>query len=302
LRDRTTQLLLVLHAVIAIVASSCAGPPLEPEHLQSRDKPALRVSADPNNLPFSNDRLEGFENKIAQVVADEMGVTLEYDWRAQRRGFFRHALKEHEGDVVLGVPKGFDMALTTAPYYRSVYVFVTRADRELDIRSFDDPRLKTLKIGVQLIGDGGANTPPAHALARRAIVDNLVGFTVYGDYAEASPPAAIIGAVARGEVDVAIVWGPLAGYFAKMQPAPLKVVPVSPEVDRFDGGSGGLALAFSISMGVRKDDKALRDRLDAALAARRGQIERILDEYGVPRAAAASAAAVARPQEGAAAR
>jgi quinoprotein dehydrogenase-associated probable ABC transporter substrate-binding protein len=237
----------------------------------------LHVSADPNNLPFTNDRLEGFENQIAKVIADELGVTIEYDWRAQRRGFFRNALKEGEAELVLGVPKGHDMALTTAAYYRSTYAFVYRKDRGIQVRSFDDPILRDLKIGVQLVGNDGVNTPPAHALARRGIIRNVVGYTLYGDYREETPPARIIDAVVNREVDVAIVWGPLAGYYAKMRHAPVGVVPVSPDLD-----APGLPMAFNIAMGVRKGDTALKERVDAALVHRRADIRRILDEYGIP--------------------
>src|SRR5215203_620586 len=147
----------------------------------------LRVAADPNNLPFTNARLEGFENALAELVARELGARLQYTWRAQRRGFFRETLGEKRCDLVLGVPAHFERALTTAPYYRAGYVFVARAERGLDIRSFDDPRLRELTIGVTVIGEDGAQTPPEHALARRGIVDNVIGFSVHGDYRDANP-------------------------------------------------------------------------------------------------------------------
>jgi mxaJ protein len=238
----------------------------------------IRISADPNNLPFTNQKLEGFENKIAELLARELNADVQYIWRAQRRGFFRSALKEGECDLVLGVPAGFEMALTTVPYYRSSYVFLSRADRGLAVRSFDDPALRDLKIGVQLIGDDGTNTPPAHALAARGLVDNLVGFTVYGDYNQENPPARIVDAVARGDVDIAVVWGPLAGFFARRAGVELAVVPVAPEVDRT-----GLPFAFKIAMGVRKGDKELKAQLDDVLGRRRKEIGKILDEYGIPR-------------------
>jgi mxaJ protein len=244
-------------------------------------KRALRIAADPNNLPFTNEKREGFENRIAELVAREVGVEIEYHWRAQRRGFFRETLKENQADLVLGVPVGFDMALTTAPYYRSGYVFVTRRDDKLDVKSFDDPRLKSLKIGLQLIGDDGTNTPPAHALAFRGITGNLAGFTLYGDYDQANPPARIIEAVSRKDVDAAIVWGPLAGYFARRQRVPLTLTPVEPAVDR-----SGLPMTFAIAMGVRKGNNELRDLVDGALKKRKAEIDRILDEFGVPRVAA----------------
>ncbi|HKR01214.1 MAG TPA: substrate-binding domain-containing protein [Pyrinomonadaceae bacterium] len=238
----------------------------------------LRVCADPNNLPFSNEREEGFENKIAALVAREMKVDVQYTWWAQRRGFIRNTLKANECDLVVGVPNSFELAQTTSPYYRSTYVFVYRKDRGLSLRSFDDPRLRKLKIGVQMIGDDFSNTPPAHALTNRKIIENVRGYTVYGDYAEANPPARIVEAVAKGEIDVAVVWGPLAGYFAKRQRVPLEVVPVSPEIDL-----PYLPFVFDISMGVRRGDDALREELEQILARRRNEIESILDEYGVPR-------------------
>jgi quinoprotein dehydrogenase-associated probable ABC transporter substrate-binding protein len=238
----------------------------------------LRVCADPNNLPFSNEREEGFENKIAALVAREMNVDVEYTWWAQRRGFIRNTLKAGDCDLVVGVPSSFELAQTTSPYYRSTYVFVSRKDRKLNIRSFDDPLLRKLKVGVQMIGDDFSNTPPAHALSNRNIIRNVRGYTVYGDYAKANPPARILEAVTKGEVDVAIVWGPLAGYFAKRQKAPLEIMPVSPEIDL-----PYLPFVFDISMGVRRGDDALREELEQILARRRNEIESILDEYSVPR-------------------
>jgi mxaJ protein len=148
------------------------------------------------------------------------------------------------------------------------------------LATLDDPRLRDVKIGVQVVGDDGVNTPPVHALSSRGIVQNVRGYTLYGDYREANPPARIIDAVVSGDIDVAIVWGPLAGYFAKRQSVPLTVTPVSPEVDRT-----GLPFVFEIAMGCRKGDRPLRDEVDRILARRGPEIDRILDEYGVPRLA-----------------
>lgn len=240
-------------------------------------KPVLRVTADPNNLPFSNERREGFENKIAELVAKELDVNLDYTWRAQRRGFFRETLKENRADLILGVPAHFDLALTTHPYYRSSYVFVYRKDRGLNLRSLDDPGLHSLKVGVQMIGNDGVNTPPAHALAHRGIINNVVGYTVYGNYTDPNPPARAVDAVANGEIDVAIVWGPLGGYFAGQENVPLTVVPVSPTADPH------LPFTFSIAMGVRKGDKDLRDRINTILIDKKAEIDAVLDAYHVPR-------------------
>lgn len=238
----------------------------------------LRIAADPNNLPFTNAKLEGFENKIAEVIARDLHATIEYNWRAQRRGFFRETLKEDKADLVLGAPAEFDRALTTRPYYRSSYVFLYRKDRGLHISSFDDEQLRTLRVGVQLVGDDGANPPPAHALARRGIVTNVVGFMVYGDYREANPSAGIINAVVTNGIDVAIAWGPLAGYFAKQSRIPLEISLVA------QADSPALPMAFDIACGVRRRDKALREELNNILEHRKTEIEKILDDYAVPRA------------------
>ncbi|HEV2763980.1 MAG TPA: substrate-binding domain-containing protein [Pyrinomonadaceae bacterium] len=251
---------------------------LATQQASSSEPRVLRVCADPNNLPFSNERGEGFENKIARLLADDMRAELRYTWWAQRRGFFRNTLRAGACDVVVGVPASFELALTTSPYYRSSYVFVYRKDKKLGLASFDDPALRRLKIGVQIIGDDGANAPPVHALAARGVVENVRGYTVYGDYSEESPPARVVEAAARGEVDVAVAWGPLAGYFARKTRVPLEVVPVSPQIDL-----PYLPFVFDISMGVRRGDDALRERLEDFLRRRRPDIERILDDYGVPR-------------------
>jgi len=253
------------------VATVAAAQPI------TRPPGVLRVCADPNNLPFSNQRLEGFENKIADLLAQDLDERVEYTWWAQRRGFFRNTLKAGMCDVVIGVPSGFEMALTTKPYYRSTYVFLSRKDRHVDVKSFDDPALRKLRIGVQIIGDDQSNAPPAHALTRRNIVDNVKGFTLYGDYSQQNPPARIVDAVENGDIDLAIVWGPLAGYFAKQSRVPMEVVPVSPQIDQ-----PFLPFVFDISMGVRRGDQELRDRLDEFLENRRPEIEQILKDYSVP--------------------
>jgi mxaJ protein len=238
----------------------------------------LRVCADPNNLPFTNSKGEGFENKIAALLARDLGTRVEYTWFAQRRGFLRNTLTAQRCDVVMGLPVDTEPAWTTRPYYRSTYVFVTRRSRKLRIQSFDDPQLRTLRVGVELVGDDGANTPPAHALSRRGIVSNIVGFSVYGDYRTNSPPSAIIAAVARGDVDVAAAWGPMAGYFARKQPVALDIVPVQPRMDgRF------LPQTFGIGMATRRRDQARHDRLERFIDQRRGQIDAILAAYHVPR-------------------
>jgi ABC-type amino acid transport substrate-binding protein len=179
--------------------------------------------------------------------------------------------------VVIGIPSEFGPLRPTKPYYRSTYVFVSRRDRALHLRSFDDPRLKTLTIGIQVTGDDYANPPAAQALASRQIVQNVRGYTVYGDYSRPNPPRGLIDAVADGKVDVAVAWGPLAGYFARREAVPIDVTPVAPEAD-----SRFVRFVFDISMGVRREDAALAQALDDVIARRRDEIRRVLIEYGVP--------------------
>jgi mxaJ protein len=259
---------LLLVPLLAQSASAAvpAGPPRE-----------LRVCADPNNLPFSNAKREGFENRIAELLASDLHAKLTYVWWAQRRGFVRNTMNAGLCDVFIGIPSSFERTRPTIPYYRSTYVFVTRRNGPR-VASFDDPILKKITIGVQIVGDDGAETPPAHALTKRGIVKNQRGFTLYGDYSKPNPPARIMEAVARGDVDVAVVWGPLAGYFATRERVPLRIKPVSPQIDL-----PYLPFVFDISMGVRKGDDALREELNAFITRRSREIGKILDSYGVPR-------------------
>ena len=237
----------------------------------------LRVCADPNNLPFSDSAETGFENRLASLVASEMHAKVTYTWWAQRRGFIRNTLNAQRCDLVMGVPTSFELTGVTRPYYRSSYVFVTRRDRPWDIRSFDDSLLRRLSVGVQLVGDDYANAPPAHALGRRGIVQNVRGYNVQADYRRTAPPARIIDAVAAGDIDVAVAWGPLAGYFAAHDSVALRLVPVSPQVDL-----PFLPFVFDISMGMRRADSTLRDTLNAIIIRRRTSIDSLLNEYGVP--------------------
>jgi mxaJ protein len=252
--------------LVALTLLSSAG--------QARE---LKVCADPNNLPFSNRQQQGFENKLATLIAGELHAQLTYVWWAQRRGNVRETLKAGRCDLIPGVASNLEMLATTRPYYRSTYVFVTRASDRLELSGFDDPRLRTLTVGVQMIGDDFSNTPPAHALARRGVVDNVRGYMLYGDYAQSSPARTIVDDVAGGQLDVAVVWGPLAGYFSRQRRPELHLQPVSPLID-----GPMLPMVFDISMGVREHDRALRRELNEVLTRRAPQIRALLDEYSVP--------------------
>jgi mxaJ protein len=241
--------------------------------------PPLRVCADPNNLPYSNDQQQGFENRIADLIAADFAAHVTYFWFPQREKFFRRTLNSGACDVVLGVPSGFDEAATTRPYYRSTYVFISRSDRHLRLESFDDPRLRSLKIGVHVLGEQDDSLPPVHALVSRGIVKNLVGFSIFGNLNEKDPPSDLIKAVADAKVDVAVAWGPMAGYFAKNSEVPLDITPIES-----DPAHPELPLAFDIGIGVRANDTVLRQKLDVELVRRHREIETILRSYGIPEA------------------
>ena len=227
----------------------------------------LRVCADPNNLPYSNQQQQGFENALAQLVARDLGMTVSYFWFPQRHKFFRNTLQAGVCDVIMEVPVGIESASATIPYYRSTYVFVTRRDRDLQIRSFDDPRLNDLRIGVQVTGDNDEHMPSTTALLKRGLVGNLDGYNIFGKLSDQNPGANIVRAVADKDIDVAVVWGPLGGYFAKQSSHALDVQLVCPAPSDRD-----LQLSFDISMGVRRDDDALRDKLNEFIARRRQEI------------------------------
>lgn len=261
-------------AYVAFAVPPGAGPAEQAPPPQSDlSRHVLRVCADPNNLPFSNARGEGFENALARMIAEDLGWRLEYVWWPQRRGFVRNTLRARRCDVIVGVPAGYELTATTLPYYRSTYAFVTRRDGGVVIRSFDDPRLRRLTIGVHLIGDDYANVPPAQSLAARGLVGQVRGYSIYGDYSRPDPPRALIDAVAHGDVDVAVAWGPTAGFFARREPVALAVEPAVDE---------RMPMQFSIAMGVRRGDDALRRLLDRFLERRRGDVSELLASYGVP--------------------
>lgn len=267
---RTALTVTVLVAIGAAILGASMKMPHDPR--------PLRVCADPNNLPYSNRQGEGFENQLASIVAGELGRPVAYTWWAQRRGFLRSTLKDSLCDLVMGVPSSMDMVRRTKPYYRSTYVFVTRRNRGLDLRSLDDTLLRHLRIGVSMVGDDYASVPPAAAMIKRGLAKNLVSYSVYGDYSKPNPPARLIDAVRDGEVDVAMAWGPLAGYFARAPDSSLVITPVTPQIDL-----PFLPMTFDIAMGVRQGDSVFAARLDTIIDRRRGSIDSLLARYNVPR-------------------
>jgi quinoprotein dehydrogenase-associated probable ABC transporter substrate-binding protein len=272
LRSMGLPCFIILLGSLGTIPSAVHAQGLRPNN----PKPGvIRVCADPDNMPLSNQKGEGFEQKIAELIAKEWNAKIEYAWWPVRRGFFARALNGRYCDIAIQAPSAFDMAGVTKPYFRSGYVFVTRKDRRLDIKSLADPRLKKLKIGVNLLNSDAENTPPAMALSRYGVVGNLVGYSTF--YTETERPEDIINDVARKKTDIAIVWGPLAGYFAKSSPVPLSVVPLAERDSLSD-----YPFRFNIGMGVRRRDKELRDSLQSVLDRKAPEIRAILKQYGVP--------------------
>lgn len=228
----------------------------------------LTFCADPANLPFSSRQQTGFDNKIALLIGKDLGVPVRFYWGRMGRGFVRNVVSKGECDALLGVPVGMRGLLVTEPYYRSAYVFVTRRDKKA-IRSLDDPRLQSMHIGIQVLEDDYA--PPARALARRGLSKNVVGYEMDED------PGEIISAVVHGKVDTAIVWGPLAGYYAHIYKTRLRLIPVTPEAD-----PPMLPFTFSVAIGVRKSDPELYRKIQKALKRAAPQVSAILRDYKVP--------------------
>ncbi len=269
-----------LALIFAMASRSTAQGTNEPPILLSPDsmwkqRHNLRICADPQNMPFTNQKREGFDNKIADVLARELGDSVSYAWWPSRRGYLRNTLSAGTCDVVIGVPIGFDPVATSKPYYRSTYYIVTRTDKKLDIKSLDDPRLKKLRVGVNLLDGDYTNTPPAHALSAHGITGiGVVGFP--GFYDDVHHPGEIIDSLAKGNIDVALVWGPIAGWFSKQSGVQMTLTAL-PDSDSVD-----LPFAYSVAIGTRRSDRELRSLIDEILVRKKPEIDKILMEYNVP--------------------
>ncbi len=267
----------------AILASGASIDVTAAAKTYAQEARSLVACEDPNNLPFSDQARDGFENKIAALLAKNLGTPLRDVWWAQRRGYVRNTLGAARCDIWLGVAGTPEGMIVTRPYYRSTYEFVTRRDRALEGLTLDDPRLKTLLVGVQMVGNDATNTPPAHALSQRGITQNVRGFMLYGDSRRPHPLGDIVDAVANGSIDVGIVWGPAAGYFASQSRVPLRLERVTPQLD-----GRVWPMTFDIAIGVRGGEPELRDEIDTILRQHRAAVARILDDYHVPRVDSAS--------------
>ncbi len=232
------------------------------------DPHVFRVCADPRNLPFSNEAGEGFENKIAELFAKKLGKSLAYAWYPGATGFVRNTLNAHKCDVIMGFPQGNDFAQVTNPYYRTAYALVSKPGGALEkVDLLDDPLLKGKRIGVV------AGTPPATYMAKKGLFASAKSYPLVIDTRTDSSSQEMIRDIETGEIDVGVLWGPIAGYYAKN--AKLSVVPLVKE-------KGGPRLAYRIGMGVRPSDQEFKRLLNRMIAENQRAIDAILLDYGVP--------------------
>jgi len=273
---RTFSGLLVVAALggvaltVASVHSSHAQGAGVDSGLELVDPKALRVCADPHNLPFSNDKGEGFENKFVELLAQKLDRKLAYTWYPQSVGFVRNTLGAHRCDVIPGFPQGDELVQSTNPYYRTAYAFVVRPGDGLDdLDTLADPRLKTRRIGIV------AGTPPATYVAVNGLMGQAKPYPLVVDTRVESSAAAMMGDLASREIDVAILWGPMAGYYAKLANPRMRVTLLTKD-------AGGPQLAYRIAMGVRPPDQNWKRLLNRLIAENRADIDRLLIEFGVP--------------------
>ncbi len=242
----------------------CASP----ADREGRNTEYLAVCGDANNLPFSNDKMEGFENRIAQLIATKLDRPLHYRWWPQSIGFVRNTLRTRLCDLVMGVTSVNEMVQNSNPYYRSVYCLVQRADEPL-VTGLDDPALRDKKLGIV------AGTPPATLLTRYDLMDQTKPYQLTVDTRHFSPAREAVNDVASGDIDIAVIWGPIAAYAAARHSPPLKVTPLPAKVD-------GVELAFNVSMGLRHRERQWKHQVNSLIEQLKPEIEHILFEYQVP--------------------
>ena len=265
-RIAATKVVAVMALALVIYASNvqAAG-----SNRQALTTTHLRVCADPNNMPFSNEAEEGLENRIIDLLANELGKEVRYTWFPQSVGFVRNTLRLRQCDLISGITTTSEKVQNTNPYYHSAYSIVQRASMQPPIETLSDERLQSLKLGVV------AGTPPADILATKSLLGNLKPYHLVADTRRSSPARQAVMDVASGEVDVAFVWGPIAGYFAQQFDEPLLITPMLAEDSR-------VRMNYRVSMAVRFNETDWKHSVNEALAAIQPQIDEILYEYGVP--------------------
>jgi quinoprotein dehydrogenase-associated probable ABC transporter substrate-binding protein len=266
----TAALLTVLLSTAPVALASAPAWAAEGPRVDLVDRTALRVCADPANMPFSNDKGEGFENKIAEIVAGELKVPVEYVWFPQATGFIRQTLFAKRCDIVMGYAQGDELVLNTNHYYRSTYALLYRADTGLDgAVSLTDPRFKDKRIGVV------AGTPPSSIMAQLGLIQRAKPYPLMVDRRHDSPGERMISDIRSGDIDAGVLWGPIAGYFAAKGGDKLLVVPLLKE-------TGVLRMAYRITFGVRNGEDDWKRQLNVIIAKRQGDIDAELLRFGVP--------------------
>jgi quinoprotein dehydrogenase-associated probable ABC transporter substrate-binding protein len=257
-------------ALVGVVLPGGAGAQDTEGAIELIDPHVFRACADPRNLPFSDEAGEGFENKIAELFARKLGKSVGYTFYPDATGFIRNTLNAHRCDVVLGIAQGDDLVQPTNPYYRTSYVAAYHQDGPLKgLTSLSDPRLQTAKIGVV------AGTPPATLLAENGLLGHIKSYALVVDTRFDSPTHEMMDDLERGEIDVALLWGPIAGYYATKAKTPTSVVPLVKD-------QVGTRMVYRIVMGVRHSDQNWKRDLNKLISENQSEIQAILRSYGVP--------------------
>jgi quinoprotein dehydrogenase-associated probable ABC transporter substrate-binding protein len=246
-----------------------AGGPAAVQPADVVDRNELKVCADPNNLPFSDEKKQGFENKIAELIGTELGLKVDYAWFPQVVGFVRNTLRAHLCDLVMGTVAGDEVMQTTNPYYFTTYVMFYRSDKGVDYEGPQDPRLAGLRLGVV------AGTPPGDLLVRHELMSHAKPYALSVDTRAESPTHQMVQDVVDGTIDVGFLWGPIAAYYRKRDNLPLTLVPLRDE-------PGAARMEYHIAMWVRGNETEWRRRINAAILKRQPEITAILRDYGVP--------------------
>jgi len=260
---------LLLHIAMPLGWFLLAAGPAAAQTGEIVDRSELKVCADPNNLPYSDENKEGFENKIAELMGAEMGLKVDYAWFPQVIGFVRNTLRAHVCDLVMGTVAGDEIMQTTNPYYFTTYVMFYRSDKGLAFENSQDPRLASLRLGVV------AGTPPGDLLVRHELMSHTKPYALTVDTRSESSTHQMVQDVVDGTIDVGFLWGPIAGYYRKHDDLPLTLVPLKDE-------PGAARMEYHIAMGVRANEPEWRRRINAAILKRQGDMTTILRDYGVP--------------------
>jgi quinoprotein dehydrogenase-associated probable ABC transporter substrate-binding protein len=255
---------------VVLIAARVAAQTGEEGSIELVDPKVLRVCADPRDLPFSNQAGEGFENKLAVLLAQKLGKTLAYEYYPGATGFVRNTLNAHKCDLIMGMPQGDDIVQGTNPYYRTTYALVSKQGSGLEsVDSLENPRLQGKRIGIV------AGTPPATNLAVNGLLGNIKSYPLVVDTRFDAPTSAMIDDLDSGQIDIAILWGPIAGYLAMHAKTPMKVMPLVKE-------TSGSRMIYRIGMGVRHSDQEWKRLLNKLIAENQAEMTRILATYGVP--------------------